>query len=47
MQDGSWGEKRGEKKKAIEVARNLREMGMTDEVIAECTGLSAEEIEKI
>ena len=37
----------GEKKKQLEVARNLKQMGLSAEVIAKGTGLTTEEIEKL
>ena len=41
------GRTEGEKKKQIEIARNLLKTGMEISKIAEVTGLSEEEIEKI
>ena len=40
-------EQKGEKKKAKEIARNLKAMGLSNEQIAKGTGLSSEEIEKL
>ena len=41
------GEQKGEKKKKIEIAKQLLKMGMTVEQIKEATNLSEEEIKKI
>ena len=41
------GRAEGEKKKQIEVARNLKQMGLSVEVIVQGTGLTAEEIERL
>ena len=45
------GEKRGllagERKKAIETARKMLEKNISAETIAECTGLSLEEVNKL
>ena len=38
---------KGEKKKAKEIARNLKTMGLSNEQIAKGTGLSSEEIEHL
>jgi len=37
-------EKRGEHKKAIEVAKNMKAEGMTVQVICKVTGLSEQEV---
>ena len=37
----------GEHKKAIETAKNLLKKNISAEIIAECTGLSLEEVQKI
>ena len=41
------GEVIGETKAKLEMARNLKAMGMTSDIITKATGLSAEEIEKL
>ena len=41
------GLQQGEKKKAIEIAKNLKSMGLAVEQIIEATGLSKEEIESL
>ncbi|MFW5799432.1 MAG: hypothetical protein ACOCV8_01350 [Spirochaetota bacterium] len=41
------GEKKGERKKAIETAKNLKRMKLDIDRIAEATGLSKEDIEKL
>ena len=41
------GRSEGEAKKQREIAKNLKESGIPIEIIAENTGLSAEEIEKL
>ena len=43
----SLGITQGEHKKAVETARNLLSKNIPQIVIAECTGLSIEEIEKL
>ena len=40
-------EKRGEAKKSIEIAKNLKSLGVDMDVIAKGTGLSKDEIEKL
>ena len=40
-------EEKGERKKAIEIAKNLLEMGMPIDNIMKATGLSLEEIAKL
>jgi predicted transposase/invertase (TIGR01784 family) len=40
-------EERGEHKKALDIARKLKKMGLAIEDIAKGTGLSIEEIEKL
>ena len=40
-------EQKGRQEVLIEIARNLKEMGMTNDFIIEATGLSKEEIEKL
>ena len=37
----------GERKKAIETAKNFLKKNISAEIIAECTGLSLEEVQKI
>lgn len=37
----------GERKKQLEVARNLKKMGLSSEMIMQATGISVEEIEKL
>ena len=37
----------GERKKAIETAKNFLKKKISAEIIAECTGLSLEEVQKI
>jgi predicted transposase/invertase (TIGR01784 family) len=37
----------GETKKAIEIAKNMKTKGLDTALIAEMTGLSAEEIERL
>ena len=37
----------GERKKAIESAKNFLKKNISAEIIAECTGLSLEEVQKI
>ncbi|WP_353572843.1 hypothetical protein [Candidatus Albibeggiatoa sp. nov. BB20] len=41
------GKAEGELKAKLETATNLKQMGMTSEVIAQATGLSLEEIEAL
>ena len=41
------GEKRGAQKKQLEIARNLKALGISTQVIQESTGLSAEEINRL
>ena len=41
------GEKKGEKEKAIEIARNLLKENIPIEIIVKTTGLTKEELEKI
>jgi len=41
------GEKRGEKKKAILIAQNMKKKGLPIDVIIECTNLSKEDIDKL
>ena len=43
----SLGITQGEHKKAIETAKSMRFRNISIDVIAECTGLSVEEIEKL
>ena len=38
---------KGEKKKQLEIARNLKALGISTQVIQESTGLTAEEIQKL
>ena len=40
-------EERGSQEKALEIAKNFLKMGLTDEQIANGTGLSIEEIESL
>ena len=47
MEGRAEGRAEGEKKKQIEVARNLKQMGLSVEVIIQGTGLTAEEIERL
>ena len=37
----------GERKKAIETAKNLLKKNVSAEIIAECTGLSLEEVKRL
>ena len=37
----------GERKKAIETAKNLLKKNISAEIIAECTGLSLEEVKRL
>jgi predicted transposase/invertase (TIGR01784 family) len=37
----------GEQKKAIETAKKMLEKGIAVEVVAECTGLAIEDVEKL
>lgn len=39
--------KEGEQKKALETAKKMLEKGIAVEVVAECTGLAVEEVEKL
>ena len=39
--------KEGEHKKQLEIAKNLKTIGMSPEIIMQATGLSIEEIEKL
>ena len=41
------GLEKGEKKKQVEIARNLKKMDLPTETIVRATGLSVEEIEQI
>ena len=41
------GEKRGAQKKQLEIARNLKALGISTQVIQKSTGLSAEEIQQL
>ena len=41
------GEQRGKEHKMIEIAINFIKMGMTDDIIVQGTGLSAEEVEEL
>ena len=41
------GEKRGAQMKQLEIARNLKALGISTQVIQESTGLSAEEIQQL
>ncbi|HIR73897.1 TPA: hypothetical protein IAB95_00155, partial [Candidatus Ventrenecus avicola] len=41
------GEKEGEQQKAIEIAKNMLEMGIEKETIVKATGLTEEEISKV
>ncbi len=42
-----YAEKKAEHNKAVEIAQNLKSKGIAVEMIAEATGLSVEEIEKL
>jgi len=41
------GEARGEEKKALEIARNLLNLGISTEQIIQATGLSAEQLQQL
>ena len=41
------GEKQGEQKKALETAKKMLGKNIPVEVVAECTGLTMEEVEKL
>ena len=41
------GIEKGERNKQLEIARNLKQMGMKTETIAQATGLSSEAIESL
>ena len=41
------GEQEGKQEKAVETARNFLQKGISPELIAECTGLLLEEVQKL
>lgn len=43
----SFGEKKGERKKQLEIARNMKERNMSFDLISEITGLPIEDVEKL